>query len=175
VPQPGHPSSNVPIGDFESMPARRWSRGRAEKKAAIIMRSGCSLHLRNALYHWSQVSMQRDPRSRREHYHRLRAKGHSHGRALRGLAHPLVGTSLRHAEITDPMIQLADSASHTVEACRAWNHSEGYQPFQNRLTIDRESEYCSPSVRNAVLVLFGISVRLRRSPQNPLISRIAQI
>jgi hypothetical protein len=28
--------------------------------------------------------MQHDPRSR-EHYHRLRGKGHSHGRALRGL------------------------------------------------------------------------------------------
>ena len=33
--------------------------------------------------------MQNDPRSR-EHYHRLREKGHSHGRALRGLADRLL-------------------------------------------------------------------------------------
>ena len=53
------------------------------------MRYGCNLRLRNAVYHWSRVSMQRDPRSR-EHYHRLRSKGHSHGRALRGLADRLL-------------------------------------------------------------------------------------
>lgn len=48
------------------------------KKAAVLMRYGCNLRLRNALYHWSRVSMQHDPRSR-EHYHQLRARGHSHG------------------------------------------------------------------------------------------------
>lgn len=59
------------------------------KKAAVLMRYGCNLRLRNALYHWSRVSMQHDPRSR-EHYHQLRSKGHSHGRALRGLADRLL-------------------------------------------------------------------------------------
>jgi transposase len=59
------------------------------KKAAVLMRYGCNLRLRNALYHWSRVSMQHDARSR-EHYHRLRNKGHSHGRALRGLADRLL-------------------------------------------------------------------------------------
>ncbi|GAC1660052.1 MAG: hypothetical protein NVS9B15_24190 [Acidobacteriaceae bacterium] len=59
------------------------------KKASVLMRYGCNLRLRNALYHWSRVSMQHDPRSR-EHYHRLRNKGHSHGRALRGLADRLL-------------------------------------------------------------------------------------
>ena len=53
------------------------------------MRYGCNVRLRNALYHWSRVSMQNDPPSR-EHYHRLREKGHSHGRALRGLADRLL-------------------------------------------------------------------------------------
>jgi hypothetical protein len=47
---------------------------------AQLIRRGCNVRLRNALYHWSRVSMQNDPHSR-EHYHRLRAKGHSHGRA----------------------------------------------------------------------------------------------
>jgi transposase len=55
------------------------------KKKQIVMRYGCNARLRNALYHWSRVSIQRDLRSR-QHYHRLRESGHSHGRALRGLA-----------------------------------------------------------------------------------------
>jgi len=59
------------------------------KRISVLMRYGCNVRLRNALYHWSRVSMQHDPRSR-EHYHRLRAKGHSHGRALRGLADRLL-------------------------------------------------------------------------------------
>jgi transposase len=59
------------------------------KKSTVLMRYGCNLRLRNAVYHWSRVSMQHDPRSR-EHYHRLRGKGHSHGRALRGLADRLL-------------------------------------------------------------------------------------
>ena len=55
------------------------------KRTVVLMRHGCNVRLRNALYHWSRVSMQNDPHGR-DHYHRLRAKGHSHGRALRGLA-----------------------------------------------------------------------------------------
>ena len=59
------------------------------KKSTVLMRYGCNLRLRNAVFHWSRVSMQHDPRSR-EHYHRLRSKGHAHGRALRGLADRLL-------------------------------------------------------------------------------------
>jgi transposase len=72
------------------------------KKAAVLMRYGCNLRLRNALYHWSRVSMQHDPRSR-EHYHRLRNKGHSHGRTLRGLAESSIGAALRHAQIANAL------------------------------------------------------------------------
>jgi transposase len=74
------------------------------KKAAILMRYGCSLRLRNALYHWSRVSMQNDPRSR-QHYHQLRNKGHSHGRALRGLADRLLAllcAMLKSQTLYDP-------------------------------------------------------------------------
>jgi hypothetical protein len=53
------------------------------------MRYGCNPRLRNVLYHWSRVSMQHDERSR-QHYHRLRRSGHSHGRALRGVADRLL-------------------------------------------------------------------------------------
>ena len=59
------------------------------KKAVVLMRRGCNPRLRNAAYHWARVSMQHDPASR-EHYHRLRARGHSHGRALRGVADRLL-------------------------------------------------------------------------------------
>jgi len=60
------------------------------KRKAIIMRKGCNQRLRNAIYHWSRVSTQCDSRSK-DHYAELRAKGHSHGRALRGVADRLLG------------------------------------------------------------------------------------
>lgn len=59
------------------------------KKKQVVMRYGCNARLRHALYHWSRVSVQLDQRSR-EHYARLRRAGHSHGRALRGVADRLL-------------------------------------------------------------------------------------
>ena len=60
--------------------------------------------LRNALYHWARVSIQHDPHSR-HHYHQLRSRGHSHGRALRGLADRLLAVlcaMLRQGTLYDP-------------------------------------------------------------------------
>jgi transposase len=77
------------------------------KRTLVLMRYGCNLRLRNAFYHWSRVSMQHDPRSR-EHYHRLREKGHSHGRALRGLADRLLAllcAMLKSHTLYDPAIR----------------------------------------------------------------------
>jgi hypothetical protein len=59
------------------------------KKSAARMQYDCNLRLRNAVYQWSRVSLQQDTRSR-DHYHRLRSKGYTHGRALRGLADRLL-------------------------------------------------------------------------------------
>lgn len=70
-----------------------------------LMRYGCNLRVRNGVYHGSRVSMQHDPRSR-EHYHRLRSKGHSHGRALRGLADrvlALLCAMLKSGTVYDPL------------------------------------------------------------------------
>ncbi len=53
------------------------------------MRYSCNARLRNATYHWARVSVPHDAVSR-EHYRRLRARGHSHGRALRGVADRLL-------------------------------------------------------------------------------------
>jgi transposase len=54
-------------------------------KRTVMMRRGCNNRLRNAVYHWSRVATMCDERSR-IHYAKLRAQGHSHGRALRTLA-----------------------------------------------------------------------------------------
>jgi transposase len=58
---------------------------RSGKKKVIVMRYACNERLRNALYHWARTSMQNDARAK-QHYAEMRARGHSHGRALRGLS-----------------------------------------------------------------------------------------
>lgn len=58
-------------------------------KSKISQRHACNPHLQNAVYQWSFKSVQHDDRAK-AHYARLRAAGHSHGRALRGLADRLL-------------------------------------------------------------------------------------
>ncbi len=58
-------------------------------RARVDMRYHCNHRLRNALYHWGRVSAQCDLLSRR-HYEALRRRGHSHGRAIRGLTDRLL-------------------------------------------------------------------------------------
>lgn len=60
-----------------------------QQRPTVKMRRGCNPRLRVAVYHWANVSMQRDARSR-EHYATLRRAGHTHGRALRGVADRLL-------------------------------------------------------------------------------------
>ena len=55
----------------------------------VSQRRACNEHLRVAVYHWSRVATQREERAK-AHYARLRAAGHSHGRALRGVADRLL-------------------------------------------------------------------------------------
>lgn len=74
------------------------------KRKTVVMRRSCNLQLQNAIYHWSRVSTQCDPRSK-QHYADLRAKGHSHGRALRGVADRLLAlliAMLRSGTVYDP-------------------------------------------------------------------------
>jgi transposase len=54
------------------------------KYRLVQMRYACNPRLRNAAHYWAQSAVRRDPHSR-AHYDRLRARGHSHGRALRGV------------------------------------------------------------------------------------------
>jgi transposase len=73
-------------------------------RRGVTMRRACNRRLRQAVYHWGRVSAQIDARSR-DHYAALRQRGHSHGRAVRGVAdrllHVLV-TMLRAGTLYDP-------------------------------------------------------------------------
>ena len=83
-----------------------WQSG---KRKVVGMRRSCNPRLRNAVYHWSMVSIQHDERSR-EHYAALRNKGHSHSRALRGVADRLLAVltaMLRTGSNYDPALRSA--------------------------------------------------------------------
>lgn len=58
---------------------------RSGKRHIVVMRYGCSTRLRNAFYHWARTSVQRDTTAK-AYYADLRARGHTHGRALRSVA-----------------------------------------------------------------------------------------
>jgi transposase len=59
------------------------------KRCIVLMRHACNGRLRNALYHWARVAAMCDPPST-IYYAALRQRGHSHGRALRGVADRLL-------------------------------------------------------------------------------------
>jgi transposase len=65
---------------------------RSGKRCIVVMRRACHLRLRDAVFHWARTAMQHDPRSRAR-YAQLRKRGHSHGRALRGLADRLLAVA----------------------------------------------------------------------------------
>lgn len=78
--------------DYETMRAQAGVAPvtkRSGKRLMVGMRYACSRRLRNAIYHWSMTSVQVEPRSRQK-YAALRAKGHSHGRALRSVGDGLL-------------------------------------------------------------------------------------
>ena len=64
---------------------------RSGKRLAVYRRHGCNKRLANAAYHWARVASQRDP-ARKAAYASLRARGHTHGRALRTIADRLLRT-----------------------------------------------------------------------------------
>lgn len=70
-------------------PVTRSSGKRSGTRAIVVMRNACSLRLRHAVYHWARVATVHDPKSKVA-YAALRAKGHTHGRALRTIADRLL-------------------------------------------------------------------------------------
>jgi hypothetical protein len=78
-------------------------------KPIILMRRACNVRLRNAVYYWSGIAVQRDPKSKTT-YAALRARGHSHSRALRTVADRLLALAcamLRNRTTYDPNRRLA--------------------------------------------------------------------
>ena len=77
---------------------------RSGKSHRVMMRRGCNAHLRDAVRHWARANMASDPYGR-AFYLALRARGHRHERALRGLADRLLAclvVTLRNDELYDP-------------------------------------------------------------------------
>lgn len=74
------------------------------KKRLVVMRRACNRRLEQALFHAANVHMQKDPRARQT-YARLRHRGASHARALRGVADRLLKLTcvlVRRQELYNP-------------------------------------------------------------------------
>ena len=91
---------------------------RSGKRCVVIMRHACNARLRNAVYHWARVAAQHDPRAR-QLYASLRARGHTHGRALRQLADrhlSILVAMLRTHTLYDPNRPSRETAGSSHEA-----------------------------------------------------------
>jgi transposase len=62
---------------------------RSGKKRVVLRRHACNKRLAVTVFHWARVAVQHDPISR-DRYAALRQRGHSHGRALRGVGDRLL-------------------------------------------------------------------------------------
>ena len=74
------------------------------KRREVHMRHGCNQRLRQAMHYWAQTSVRHDARAGAQ-YARLRARGCSHARALRGVADRLLAVliaMLRSQTLYDP-------------------------------------------------------------------------
>jgi transposase len=74
------------------------------RRPSVTMRYACNRRLRDAAYHWARTGVQKDPASK-AYYAQVRARGHSHGRALRSVADRflrILVTLLHRGELFDP-------------------------------------------------------------------------
>jgi transposase len=77
---------------------------RSGKSCIVVMRYAAQVRLRNAVFHWARVAVLNDPKCR-SRYAALRARGHSYGRALRGIGDRLLGVAcvlLQRGMLFDP-------------------------------------------------------------------------
>jgi transposase len=65
---------------------------RSGKQLAVTRRLSRNKRLEQAIYHWARGAAQRDAKSKAK-YKALRARGHSHGRAIRGVADRLLAVA----------------------------------------------------------------------------------
>ena len=74
------------------------------KRRQVLLRRARSQPLNNALHHWARIAVLRDPHSK-QHYDRLRSRGHSYARALRGVMDrilPVAMAMIRDSTHYDP-------------------------------------------------------------------------
>jgi hypothetical protein len=86
---------------------------RSGKSHIVVMCYAAHQRLRSAVFHWARAASQTDPKSR-VRYTALRERGHSYGRALRGVADRLLWVAcalLKHQAIFDPKLSTVHSAS----------------------------------------------------------------
>src|SRR3954465_13299567 len=77
---------------------------RSGKTCVVVLRYAAQVRLRQAVFHWARIAVQTD-RTCRGRYEALRARGHSYGRALRGVADRLLGVAcvlLQRQVVFDP-------------------------------------------------------------------------
>jgi transposase len=77
---------------------------RSGKSHIVVRRYAAHVRVRDAVYHWARVAIQHDTKSR-SRYVALRQRGHSHGRAIRGVADRLLAvacTLLERQTLFDP-------------------------------------------------------------------------
>ena len=77
---------------------------RSGKTISVMRRQAIQHRLSDAIYHWANVILQHDPISKAK-YRALRARGHSHGRALRTIGDRLLAIAcamLRNGTLFDP-------------------------------------------------------------------------
>jgi transposase len=99
-----------PLADRDYLTLRTYAGAapvtkRSGRRAFFVhMRYACKRRLRQALYHWSRTSIQRDAAAR-AYYDGLRTRGHSHARALRSVADRwlrILVAMLRTGTVYDP-------------------------------------------------------------------------
>jgi transposase len=79
---------------------------RSGKSHVVVMRYAAHVRLRNTVYHWARVATQHDDKSHTR-YAALRRRGHSHGRAIRGVADRLLAVAcvlLQRQTLFDPQL-----------------------------------------------------------------------
>lgn len=75
--------------------------GGRSKRPLVLRRYACNHRLREAFYHCGRVASQYDPRSK-QHYRELRARGHTHGRAVRGVVDRLLKVLIAVLKYEEP-------------------------------------------------------------------------
>jgi transposase len=85
---------------------------RSGRSCRIVRRHACHSRLANAVYHWARTAVQHDAISRAK-YAVLRARGHTHGRALRSVADRLLNVAcsmLKAGTTFNPSLPIQNAA-----------------------------------------------------------------